>query len=75
MELEITNKTQEKDQKAELILLLELDKLTSQGAKREFCANLDIEWEEYLHLKRKYRFVMERYKKEKENDYGFTIDP
>ena len=56
--LELINKRQQEAQKAELTLLLELEKLTSQGAKKEFCLKLGVPWGEYNHLKRKYRFIL-----------------
>ena len=55
----------EKDRKAELALLVKMDKLTSQGAKREFATEIDLPWEEYLRLKRKWKRVLERYYKDK----------
>lgn len=66
--MELINNRQQKDQQADLTLLLKLEELFSQGAKRDFCKEIGIEWDEYLHLKRKYRFVMERYRKEKKDD-------
>ena len=66
--MESLSDRRDEERKAEMTLLLKLEELTSQGAKRDFCHELNVPWDEYLHLKRKYRFVMERFRKEKEDD-------
>ena len=54
---------QERD--AELTLLAECEKFSSQGAKRIFCASIGCSWDEYLRLCRKYRRLLEAYRREK----------
>jgi hypothetical protein len=55
----------EKDRKAEMAVLVKMEDLTSQGAKRDFAEEIGLPWEEYLRIKRKWKRVLERYKKEK----------
>ena len=54
--------TPDETQKAELTLVLKVDELPSAGAKRDFCKSLGVAWDEYLHLKRKYRHILKRHK-------------
>lgn len=62
----------EKDNKAELALLVALHG-KSQGEQRNFCTAIDISWDEYLRLLRKWSRVIERWTKEKENKKCPTI--
>ena len=56
---------QERD--ADLTLLLKCEELSSQGSKREFCESISCPWDEYLRLCRKYRRLLEVYRREKKN--------
>ena len=56
---------QERNQ--DLALLFHCESLTSQGAKRDFCASINCPWDEYLRLGRKYKMVLKEFRKEKEN--------
>jgi hypothetical protein len=57
-----------RDRKAELTLLVKMEELTSAGAKRDFAKEIGIEWDEYLRLCRKYRVVLDRYRKQKRGE-------
>lgn len=62
----------EKDNKAELALLAVLHE-KSREEQRDFCTTVDISWDEYLRLLRKWSRVIERWTKEKENKKCHTI--
>ena len=51
-------------ERAEKTLVLEMHKLKSAGARRDFAKEIGVDWEEYLRLKRKYRFVLQAHDKE-----------
>ena len=53
----------EKDNKAELALLTVLHG-KSRGEQQNLCTTLDVPWEEYLRLRRKWSRVIARYIKE-----------
>jgi len=55
---------EQKGQKEELALLYLLEQSPSKGAKRDKCKELNIPWDEYLRLCRKWSRVLERYRKE-----------
>lgn len=54
----------EKDNKAELALLAVLHG-KSRGEQRDFCTAIDIPWDEYLRLLRKWSRIIARWEKEK----------
>ena len=56
---------EEKDRKAELTLLVQMEELSSVEEKKEFADLVGIPWEEYLRLCRKYSRVLERYRRSK----------
>jgi hypothetical protein len=60
--------TPEETQKAELTLVLMMDKLPTRQARKKFCKHLKVPWGEYQHLKEKYSRIIDRYKKEKEKE-------
>ena len=51
-------------QKEELALLYQVERCTSQGAKRDFCKQINIPWKEYLRFCRKWRVVLTKYREE-----------
>lgn len=53
--------TPEETQKAEMTLVLMMHKLPSRQVRRQACEAMGVEWEEYQHLKGKYRQLLERY--------------
>lgn len=57
----------ERDNKAELSLLATTHEL-SAGAKRDFCVSIDLPWEEYLRLQRKWSRVLTRWEMEKQKE-------
>lgn len=65
----------EKDNKAELTLLAVLHG-KSRGEQRDLCTTLDVPWEEYLRLCRKWSRVIARYIKEggNKNEESETTD-
>ena len=55
---------QERDQ--DLTLLSHCETLISQGEKKDFCKSIGCSWDEYLRLCRKYKSLLEMYRKAKE---------
>lgn len=62
----------EKDNKAELALLTVLYG-KSRGEQRDFCLAIDIPWDEYLRLLRKWSRVIARWEKEEEKEIGKNV--
>jgi hypothetical protein len=56
---------EDKAKREELALLYVLEQIPSAGGKRDKCKELNVPWDEYLRLSRKWRLVIERYRKEK----------
>jgi len=61
---ESTITLEQQGRKEELALLYLLEQLPSRGAMREKCQELNVPWDEYLRLARKWKRVLERYRKE-----------
>jgi hypothetical protein len=53
----------ERDRKAELALIMEMENLKNAGAKRQFAASIGLEWDEWLRIQRKYKRVIEAYRR------------
>ena len=51
--------------KADMAMLVQMEKIPSAGGKREFADHIGLPWEEYLRIARKYRVVLDRMRKEK----------
>ncbi len=64
MDKKITELTMPKDQKAELALVVLLEG-KERAEKRRLCEEIGCPWEEYQRLLRKYRQIIERWRKEK----------
>ena len=54
----------DRERRAELTLLSQTEILSSQGAKKDFCIEAGIDWEEYLRIHRKWKHVIIRFQKE-----------
>lgn len=57
-------KLDEEERDQDLALLYHCETLNSQGAKRDFCKSINCPWDEYLRLCRKYRIVLDIYRKQ-----------
>ena len=55
----------EQDRKAELSLVMEMEKLDSAGAKRKLADKIGIEWDEWLRIQRKYKRIIESYRRQR----------
>lgn len=60
--------TPEEERKAEMTLVLMMHKLPSRQLRRKALEKVGCDWEEYQHLKNKYRRLLERYDLEKEKE-------
>ncbi len=54
------------DRKAEMTMLVIMEDLPNPSARLEFAKSIGLPWGEYLYLKKKYRQLLDRYRKDLE---------